>query len=175
MPTPFPGQPAGPGTAASSAALGSTAAEREAALIAAAEGRLRVPIRLLHRALADPAPRVRAAAAFCLGKCGTRASWAHLQRAFCASARAERTLRRQLLVALCDLGSPATLQPLLAGAGSWSAAERQLVGDCLRADRRAVAQRALATLMAAADGQVGARHVAAPVPRPRPSNRRRSA
>lgn len=96
-----------------------SAPERAAALMAVAEHKARVPLRLLHAALGDADAPVRAAAAFALSKVGSRRSLPHLLRAWAATTARDRPLRRQLLVALGDLGGARALAGPLQSFSRW--------------------------------------------------------
>ncbi len=113
-------------------------------LVAVAEGRRTLSGRRLHRLLAAPQQRIRAAAAFALSKVGIRRAVPHLQRALAATPHGQRHARRQLLIALCDRGGPAALAPLMGELGRWPAAERTLVLEFLGAWGGPQALRALA-------------------------------
>jgi HEAT repeat protein len=96
------------------------------ALVCIAEHRLEVPREPLHAALADPDTDVRAAAAFALSKVGGTRSLDPLHAAWMATEAGESHLRRQLLIAIGDIGGAAALAPVLHHFAEWDAELREV-------------------------------------------------
>lgn len=113
--------------------------------------------------LKDADESVRAVAAFALSKVGDRQSIPALLSAWNASTEAQHHLRRQLMIALGDIGEAAALAPILEAFGSWSpelqelalgfitsesepgrtAHLQRLLGQELPADARAMIEKAM--------------------------------
>jgi HEAT repeat protein len=130
-------------------ALGSAeAAVRVQGLMSIAEHRLQVPVERLHRALTDADASVRAAAAFALSKVGGTSSIEPLHAAWSLSGPAEPHLRRQLLIALGEVGGAAALEKVLDGFAAWHSDLQELVIDFLDSGREVAAPALLRRLLA---------------------------
>jgi HEAT repeat protein len=104
----------------------SRAANRIAALVALADSKTKVPLSRIYAALTDSDRSVRAAAAFALSKVGTRKSLPYLLNAWKTTTLRDNHLRRQLLVALGDIGGGQAFAELLGSFAKWDSKLQKL-------------------------------------------------
>ncbi|NOS89954.1 MAG: HEAT repeat domain-containing protein [Methylococcaceae bacterium] len=100
---------------------------RVAALIALADIKARVSLTPIHAALNDPDKNVKAAAAFALSKIGNRKSLEYLLSAWKATSFQDIHLRRQLMVAIGEIGEGAALVKLLDSFAEWDYTLQELM------------------------------------------------
>jgi HEAT repeat protein len=110
------------------------ASTRESALIALAEIKVGVPSEPILPLLGDPNEAVRAAAAFALGKVGAAGTVPELLAAWRATATAQRNLRRQLLIALGDIGGATAIAPTLDAFARLSPELQEIVLDFIASE-----------------------------------------
>ncbi|HEX3481849.1 MAG TPA: HEAT repeat domain-containing protein [Kofleriaceae bacterium] len=109
-----------------------------------------VPLPPLHTALRDTDLAVRGCAAFALSKIGDESSLPELVDAWRSSRPEETHLRRQILIALSDVGDTKWLAQVVERFGDWPAELQELVFDQVASDSGPDAERLLAILDAQA-------------------------
>jgi HEAT repeat protein len=99
---------------------------RVSALVQLADLKSGVPLEPIYSALKDIDRTVRATAAFALSKLGNSNSLPYLLQAWEATVPEETNLRRQILIALGDIGGGQAVTPLLESFGNWDADLQEL-------------------------------------------------
>lgn len=102
------------------------ASVRASTLAYIAEHKIDVPLAAVHKLLKDLDPKVQAVAAFALSKIGDHSSLSHLQDAWKTAPAGETHLRRQLLIALADIGGANAFEFLLDSFAEWDAELQEL-------------------------------------------------
>jgi hypothetical protein len=131
---------------------------RTSAVIALAASWKDVPVDRVVPLLVDPHADVRAASAFALGKFGDEAVIPSLQSAWRATTPSQGHLRRQLLIALGDIGGAVAIEPAVRSFADLSFELQELVLDTLDHEPRDARRAVLSPIPLDATETVLARH-----------------